>query len=40
VHTARNHIKAIYRKLSVHSQGELIAKVLRAPGRDRFRSVG
>lgn len=34
VHTARNHIKAIYQKLGVHSQGELIAKVLRAPGRD------
>ena len=34
VHTARNHIKAIYQKLAVHSQGELIAKVLRAPGRD------
>jgi len=40
VHTARNHIKAIYKKLAVHSQGELIAKVLRAPGRDRFRSAG
>ena len=37
VHTARNHVKAIYRKLSVHSQGELIAKVLRAPGRLKFR---
>ena len=37
VHTARNHVKAIYRKLGVHSQGELIAKVLRAPGRMRFR---
>lgn len=45
VHTARNHIKAIYQKLGVHSQGELIAKVLRAPGRSdgsvegRFRSA-
>lgn len=37
VHTARNHVKAIYRKLGVHSQGELIAKVLRAPGRMKFR---
>ncbi|MCG5051995.1 MAG: response regulator [Myxococcales bacterium] len=37
VHTARNHVKAIYRKLGVHSQGELIAKVLRAPGRVKFR---
>ena len=37
VHTARNHVKAIYRKLGVHSQGELIAKVLRAPGRLKFR---
>lgn len=36
VHTARNHIKAIYRKLGVHAQGELIAKVLRAPGRERY----
>lgn len=33
VHTARNHIKAIYQKLDVHSQGELIAKVLRGSGR-------
>jgi DNA-binding NarL/FixJ family response regulator len=40
VHTVRNHIKAIYRKLSVHSQGELIAKVLRAPGRRDYRSAG
>lgn len=37
VHTARNHVKAIYRKLGVHSQGELIAMVLRAPGRMKFR---
>jgi DNA-binding NarL/FixJ family response regulator len=36
VHTARNHIKAIYRKLGVHAQGELIAKVLRAPGRGMY----
>lgn len=32
VHTARNHIKALYRKFDVHSQVELIARVLQTPG--------
>lgn len=32
VHTARNHIKALYRKFDVHSQVELIARVLHTPG--------
>lgn len=40
VHTARNHIKALYRKLQVHSQVELIAKVLRTNVPERPRQVG
>ncbi len=28
VHTARNHLKTIYKKLQVHSQAELVRKVL------------
>jgi DNA-binding NarL/FixJ family response regulator len=40
VHTARNHIKALYRKLKVHSQVELIAKVLKTNVPARPRQVG
>lgn len=29
--TVRNHLTAIYRKFGVHSQAELLAKVLKAP---------
>ena len=29
--TVRNHLAAIYKKLSVHSQTQLLAKLLRAP---------
>jgi DNA-binding NarL/FixJ family response regulator len=35
VHTSRNHIKSIYRKLGVHAHGELIAKVLRPAGTEQ-----
>jgi DNA-binding CsgD family transcriptional regulator len=31
--TVRNHLTAIYRKFGVHSQAELLAKLLRAPPR-------
>jgi len=34
VHTVRNQIKTMYRKLGVHSQNELRAKVLRPRGHD------
>ena len=34
-HTVRNHLKAIFRKVGVHSQGELVALMRRAKGRDR-----
>jgi DNA-binding NarL/FixJ family response regulator len=33
VHTVRNHLKAIYRKLSVHSQLELVSLFSREPAR-------
>ncbi len=39
VHTARNHIKSLYRKLEVHSQVELIAKVLKTNVPSRSRQV-
>jgi DNA-binding CsgD family transcriptional regulator len=40
VHTSRNHIKSIYRKLGVHAQGELIAKVLRPSGSEQQHRAG
>jgi len=40
VHTSRNHIKSIYRKLGVHAHGELIAKVLRPAGAPRQQFIG
>jgi len=40
VHTSRNHIKSIYRKLGVHAQGELIAKVLRPAAADAQNRAG
>lgn len=40
VHTARNHIKSLYRKFDVHSQVELIARVLHTPGIVELSSGG
>jgi DNA-binding NarL/FixJ family response regulator len=35
VHTVRNHLKSIYRRLGVHSKHELFAMFMSAPGGRR-----